>query len=87
MDKVAETGATVLGMSSLLTTTFDAMREVVAQLERRGLRERTFVVVGGGATDPSLVDKLGVDAQTWDAYDGLRRVRAFAEGGKEEAVA
>ena len=87
VDSVATTGAAVLGMSTLLTTAFDTIEEVVAMLEARGLRQQTFVIVGGGATDSSLVEKLGVDAQTRDAYQGVRLVRAFTETGQKEAVA
>jgi methanogenic corrinoid protein MtbC1 len=87
MDKLVETGATVLGMSALLTTTFDAIQSVVALLEEGGLRRQTYVIIGGGATEASLVEKLGVDAQTWDAYTGVKRIRAFVERGRREAAA
>jgi methanogenic corrinoid protein MtbC1 len=87
MDKLKETGATVLGLSALLTTTFDAIQTVVALLEKAGLRQQTYVIVGGGATEASLVEKLGVDAQTWDAYTGIKCIRAFVERGRVEAVA
>ena len=83
VEKLTETGATVLGLSSLLTTTFDAVREVVGLLERRGLRDRTFTILGGGATEPSLVGKLGVDAQTRDAYEGVTKIREFLESRRE----
>jgi 5-methyltetrahydrofolate--homocysteine methyltransferase len=87
LDKLAETGATVLGMSALLTTTFDAMRSVVALLEKGGLRRQTYVIIGGGATEAGLVEKLGVDAQTWDAYTGVKCIRAFVGRGCGEAAA
>jgi methanogenic corrinoid protein MtbC1 len=87
MDKLAETGATVLGMSALLTTTFDAMQSVVTLLEKGGLRQQTYVIIGGGATEASLVEKLGVDAQTWDAYTGVKCIRAFVERSRSEAAA
>lgn len=73
---IRETGASILGLSTLLTTTFDAVWETVRMLEENGLRDRVFVIIGGGATDETLVEKLRVDAQTRDAYEGLRLIRA-----------
>ena len=87
VEKIAQTGATVLGMSSLLTTTYDSMKEVVGILEKKGLRQQTFVIIGGGATEASLVQKLGVDAQTRDAYQGITQIRSFMETNRKEAVA
>jgi len=87
--KVKETGAAVLGLSCLLTTTFDAVRETVGLLEQEGLRSGTLVIIGGGATEKSLAAKLGVDAQTRDAYEGIRMVKNFLAGNaaQKEAVA
>lgn len=87
LEKLRETGAPVLGLSSLLTTTFESIREILALLEGEGIRERTFVILGGGATDESLVEKLGVDAQTRDAYDGINKVRAHLKGRGKGAAA
>jgi methanogenic corrinoid protein MtbC1 len=87
IEKLLETRAPVLGLSSLLTTTFEAIREIVALLKREGIRQHTFVILGGGATEKSLVNKLGVDAQTRDAYEGIQLVRANLQGRKKETAA
>ncbi len=84
---IRETGASILGLSTLLTTTFDAIWETVRMLEENGLRDRVFVIIGGGATDETLVEKLRVDAQTRDAYEGLRLIRAhIARLGRQSAA-
>lgn len=75
---VEETGACFLGMSSLLTTTYASMREVVELLETKGLRGRVFVIIGGAATTKEMVANLKVDAQTWDAYEGIRLLTSQA---------
>ncbi len=77
VDKVAETGAQILGMSALVTAAFDPMREVVRLLEERGLRGRVRVILGGGVTTREMARKLGADAQTVDAYEGLRIVQSL----------
>jgi len=87
VEALRETRAPVLGLSSLLTTTFDAIRQTVSLLEQEGMRGSTFVILGGGATDRSLVAKLGVDAQTRDAYEGVNLVRAHMQARAKEAAA
>lgn len=77
VDKVAETGAQILGMSALITAAFDPMREVVRLLEERGLRNRVRVILGGGVTTKDMARKLGADAQTVDAYEGVRIVQSL----------
>lgn len=77
VDKVAETGAQIVGMSALITAAFDPMRAVVRLLEERGLRSRVRVILGGGVTTKDMARKLGADAQTGDAYEGLRIVQSL----------
>jgi methanogenic corrinoid protein MtbC1 len=84
---IRETGAVILGLSTLLTTTFDAIVDTVRMLEGNGLRDSVFVIIGGGATDGTLVEKLQVDAQTRDAYEGLRLIRAYLARRSRESAA
>ena len=87
IEKLLETRAPILGLSSLLTTTFDAVREIISLLQGEGIRGNTFVILGGGVTEKSLVEKLGVDAQTRDAYEGVNIIRAHMQSRNEEAAA
>jgi len=73
--KVEETGAEVLGMSALVTAAFAPMDEAVRMLEKRGLRKKVRVVIGGGVTTRDMARRMRVDAQTQDAYEGLKQVR------------
>jgi methanogenic corrinoid protein MtbC1 len=52
--KLQETGATVLGLSGLLTIAFDAMKETIAAVEAAGLRPGVKVMIGGGRIAPAL---------------------------------
>lgn len=81
LDKLEATGASILGMSALVTAAFEPIREVLRCLEEGGLRDRVRVVLGGGVTTKEMAVRLGADAQTQDAYEGLKIVRAFVERG------
>ena len=82
LEKVEATGATVLGMSALITAAFEPMREVIRLLDEKGLRQRVRVIVGGGVTTSEMAQRLGADAQTQDAYEGLKIVRTFSGTGE-----
>jgi len=40
------------------------MKEAISLLEEKGLRENTFVIIGGGVTTNFARKELGADAQT-----------------------
>ena len=83
IEKLKETNAPILGMSALITTAFSPMQEVIRLLEEKGLRERINVVIGGGVTTKDMVERLKVDAQTRDAYEGLKIIRSFMDEREE----
>jgi len=73
-DAVEQHGARIVGMSALLTTTMRYMRRVVEELERRGLRGKVYVLIGGAPTSPEYAEKIGADAWARDAVDAVRVV-------------
>ena len=79
VEKIEETGAAVLGMSALVTAAFAPMEEVVSMLEKSGLRKGVSVVIGGGVTNRNMIKRFRVDAQTLDAYEGLKIVKSILE--------
>jgi len=50
--QVRETGANVVGLSALLTTTMRNQEAVIAALKEAGLREQVKVIIGGAPTNP-----------------------------------
>ena len=82
LEKLETTGASILGMSALVTAAFEPIQEVIRLLDEKGLRERVRVILGGGVTTSEMADRLGADAQTQDAYEGLKIVRAFTTTGE-----
>jgi 5-methyltetrahydrofolate--homocysteine methyltransferase len=77
VEKVKEIQPDFLGFSSLLTITFDPMKEVINKLEEAGLRDKLKVLVGGGITTPLVKDYIGADFQTIDAMEGVQYCLEF----------
>lgn len=61
LEAVKEYKADILAMSALLTTTMYEQKKVVEALKKAGTREKTKVVVGGGAITQEFADKIGAD--------------------------
>ena len=72
IEKLQETGASVLALSALITPAFDSMRETIALLDQNGLREKTFVIIGGGVVTELVRREMGADAWTMDPPEGVR---------------
>jgi 5-methyltetrahydrofolate--homocysteine methyltransferase len=78
--EAAETsGARVIGVSALLTTTMPRMAEVVSLVRERGLAGRVRVVVGGAPVTRAFADEIGADGWGFDAESAVRRVKALLE--------
>jgi dimethylamine corrinoid protein len=71
VDAINESGATLVGMSALLTTVFDSMRESIATIERAGLRDKVTILVGGGPMTEEAAQYVGADHYCETAQDGV----------------
>jgi 5-methyltetrahydrofolate--homocysteine methyltransferase len=71
------TESPVLAMSALITPTFESMKEVISMLKEEGLREKTFVIIGGAVTSELVRVEVGADAQTLDPIEAVRLCRNF----------
>lgn len=67
--------ADVIALSCLMTTTMPAQREVIATLTEMGLRERYFVIVGGGPVTQEWADQIGADGYGESAIHAVKLVR------------
>jgi methanogenic corrinoid protein MtbC1 len=62
-----EVGADIVGVSALLTTTMRGQKNVIAAIERQGLRPRVKVVVGGAPVTRRWAEEIGADGYGKDA--------------------
>ncbi len=69
--RVKETGANIVGMSALLTTTMTVQRDVIAALEAAGLRSQVKVMVGGAPVTRGWAEEIGADGYAEDAIGAV----------------
>ncbi len=82
IEKVEEVKPDIVGFSSLITTAFEPMKQVVDVLKEKGLRDGLKVIVGGGVTTEIVKRHVGADAQTTDAVEGVDLCRGFVGAGR-----
>jgi corrinoid protein of di/trimethylamine methyltransferase len=75
VSKVQETGANLLGLSALLTTTMTVQREVIEALEEAGIREQVKVILGGAPVSQEWAETIGADGYAEDAIGAIERAR------------
>ena len=69
--KIRETGAAILGLSALLTTTMTMQRSVIEAVQAAGLRDRVKVMVGGAPISRQWADEIGADGYAEDAIGAV----------------
>ncbi len=65
----------IIALSSLMTTTMPAQREVIETLEEMGVRDRYFVIVGGGPVTQEWADEIGADGYGKSAVQAVEIAR------------
>ena len=75
VDKVKETGATIVALSSLLTMTVEQIKAVHEALQVAGIRDKVKLIVGGAPLNMELAKKLGADDFADDAVDGVKHIK------------
>ena len=74
---VKDKGAQIVGISTLLTTTMLNMREVIAALEKAGVRDKVKVLVGGAPVTQAFADEIGADGYAADASSAVDMVKSL----------
>jgi len=71
VSKVKETGANLLGLSALLTTTMTVQRQVIEALVEAGIRDQVKVIIGGAPVNQEWANTIGADGYAEDAVGAI----------------
>lgn len=71
VEKIRETGATIVGLSGFLTLAFDSMKRTVEAIEKAGLRDKVKIMIGGGQITEEVRRYVGADAYGKDAMEAV----------------
>ena len=79
LEKAEELGATIIGMSALLSISMDIQRKFIELLNKEGKREKFKVVVGGAPTSEDWAKNIGADGWADDAIGAVKLCLGFTE--------
>ena len=77
LEKAKEVGATIVGMSALLTTTMPYMKRVVDGFKEAGV-EGTKLAIGGAPVSQMFADEIGADGYGADAPSAVSLFKELA---------
>lgn len=72
VDTAKETGAELICLSTLMTTTMGGMETVVELLKEAGIRDKVKVMIGGGPISQKYAEKIGADGYSQNAVEAVR---------------
>jgi corrinoid protein of di/trimethylamine methyltransferase len=75
VNKAEEVGADIIGLSALLTTTLSNMKSVIDELNKRDLREKYIVMVGGAPVNHNFAKEIGADFYAPDAASASEKAK------------
>jgi 5-methyltetrahydrofolate--homocysteine methyltransferase len=79
VEAAAESGAKVIGMSALLTTTMPVMKKVVELARESGLYDKVKIIVGGAPLSSEYAEQIGAHAYCYDGVNAVDRVKEFLQ--------
>jgi 5-methyltetrahydrofolate--homocysteine methyltransferase len=78
LEAVKTNNAPFVGLSALLTTTMESMKEVIDQAKSQGIRDQIKILIGGAPTSVKFAEEIGADAHCSDAFQAIEVLK----GGK-----
>ena len=79
VEAISQIQPAVVGMSALLTTALESMKNTVDVIKNAGLRDQVKIMVGGGAVDETVRAYADADAYGADAVAAINLSKQWAK--------
>ena len=79
VDRAVETGARIIAIASLMTTTMDGMAEVIRILKAQKIRNQFKVIVGGAPISEGFARRIGADGYASRAPAAVQLAKRLVE--------
>jgi len=73
--EAVKNGASVVGMSAMLTTTMSGMADVIEAIEDVNVRDKVKIIIGGAPVTGEFAEQIGADGYSSDASNAVKLVR------------
>ena len=79
IEAIKESGANIVGLSALLTTTMPSMERTINALSAAGVRDQVKIIVGGAPVTAEYAQKIGADGFAADASQAATIAKSLLE--------
>ncbi|MAT41158.1 MAG: cobalamin-binding protein [Anaerolineaceae bacterium] len=79
VEAIKESGAQIIAMSALLTTTMPNMKNTIDALVEAGIRDQVKVMIGGAPITQAYADQIGADGFAEDASRAVAKAKALLQ--------
>ncbi|OGO20970.1 MAG: hypothetical protein A2Z14_14755 [Chloroflexi bacterium RBG_16_48_8] len=83
IEAAVKENADIIAVSTLITTSLPYQREIIKILQDRGLRDKYFVILGGGPVTPGWTREINADGYGWSAIDAATLCLQLMDGNKK----
>ncbi len=77
IEAVRESGAQIVAMSALLTTTMPNMKRTIDAMNEAGIRNQVKVMIGGAPITQTYADQIGADGFAEDASRAVAKAKSL----------
>lgn len=77
VDIAIKEGAQIIGVSVTIDETVHFLKDIIANLQRRGMIGKIKTVIGGRAVSEQTCEEYGIDAYAKDAWDCVKKVKTL----------
>ena len=81
ISKAKEVGASIICLSTLMSTTMTNMGRIVELLEKENMRDSVKVIIGGAPVSPAFAKRIGADAYAANAVEAVTVAKQLLTGG------
>jgi methanogenic corrinoid protein MtbC1 len=71
--------APVIAASTLMSTTLCKMAELETKLQKQGLKDKIWTIIGGRATSADFAASIGADAWAKEAIEGVNKIKQYLQ--------
>lgn len=75
VEKAKSEAASVIAMSSLITTSMPAMKDTVELVKSKGLSPKVKTIIGGAPVTQEYADEIGADGYAADVSSGVDKIK------------
>lgn len=79
VDKAIEVDASLVCMSTLMTTTMVGMKTVIEKLQEKGIRDKVKVMIGGSPISQKYADEIGADGYSANAVEAVKLAKRLLD--------